>query len=92
MASTWGATFLEPIFGKVLFACAVAGDKCRRECSAARLRHASRSRGLTYERLVAEGEKVRGRAERHRKRHWRGPELPNDPRQLQLPFKGRDGQ
>jgi hypothetical protein len=41
-------------------------------------------------RLVAQGENVRGRAERHRKRHWRGPELPGDPRQLKLPGIGDD--
>jgi hypothetical protein len=34
-------------------------------------------------RLVAQGEKVRGRAARHRKRRWREPD---DPRQLKLPF------
>jgi hypothetical protein len=43
-------------------------------------------------RLVAQGEHVRGRAARFRKRHWRGPDVPGDPRQLALPFKDGDGQ
>lgn len=38
--------------------------------------------------LVADGEKKRGRAERHRKRHWPGaPTLSSDNRQLRLHFE-----